>query len=191
MRGFIHLLLAAALTLALNPSAIGDATQGEKQAHSLPAHVHGNAQLQLVLEADQLLLALHSPAMNLLGFEHDVHGPEQLAMVESTRAKLAKANTLFLFTGGECVLNQQSLDLSAILTAEKSAHPSHQQENNSHSDIEATYQYTCLKPNDLQTITLMLHTVFPSIEFLQVQWIIRNRQGAATLNDKHNEIHFR
>lgn len=202
MQRLTQTLAIVSLTLAVSTSAAGAEPKDAKQAEhrgSQSAHVHGSAELQIVLDASQLFLELHSPAMNLLGFEHEASSPEQQALVKSTRIKLANANALFLFNGGECTLNQQSADFSAIVkTAENmhsdhdhSSHKHHKSGHDSHRDIEAAYQYTCIKPDKLRSITTSLHKVFPSIASLQVQWIVHNQQGAATLNHEHTEIHFR
>lgn len=208
MQRLIQSLAIVSLTLAISTSAFGDESKDVKHAGSQSPHVHGSAELHIVLDANQLSLALHSPAMNLLGFEHNASSPEQQAVVESTRINLAKANRFFLLNGGECTLNQQSADFSAILKTSENIHvdddqhntelsshehhhEDHESNNDSHSNIEVTYRYTCAKPDKLHSITVSLQEVFPSIASLQVQWIVHSRQGAATLNHEHNKIHFR
>lgn len=202
MTQFIQNIAVILLTLAINTLAFGNEPKGEIHSEhkgSLSPHVHGNAELHIVLDASQLSLALHSPAMNLLGFEHNANSPEQQAMVESTRINLKNTNALFLLNGGGCTLNQQSTDFSAILKTDvnvradnkQGSHEDHDLDNDSHRDIEASYQYTCTKPDKLRSITVALHEVFTSIASLQIQWIVHSRQGAATLNHEHNEIHFR
>lgn len=216
MQRLTQTLVTALLTLALNTLVVGGEPKSvAKVEHtgSKSPHVHGSAELHIVLDTGQLIIELHSPAMNLLGFEHNASSPEQQAVVESTRNNLTKANEFFLFDGGECSLNQQSANFSAILkTSEnlyidddqhntepnsqehhhedhESNHDSHS--NNTHNNIEAIYQYNCEKPDKLISMTTHIQDVFPSIRALQVQWIVHNQQGAAKLSPKHNKIHFR
>ena len=66
--------LLFALPFALLPLAAAHAAHDEHEHHdehaSLAAHEHGAAQLNVALEGQRLELALESPAMNLVGFEH-------------------------------------------------------------------------------------------------------------------------
>jgi hypothetical protein len=170
-------LARVSLILAISTSAFGSETQKHSEhAKSLNPHVHGKAELHIVLDDNQLSVELHSPAMNLLGFEHDIQSSEDQKKVEYTRTRLENPNALFLFNDGECVPKQQSADFS---------------DTHSHNDIEATYLYVCEKPDSLHLAKIFLLDVFPNITSLQVQWIIHNRQGETTLNHEHNEINFR
>ena len=208
MRRSIYPIAAVSLTVALSQSAISSELEALTHGGSQSPHVHGNAELHMVLDASQLFLELHSPAMNLLGFEHTASSPEQQAIIESTRIKLANTHTYFMINGGECTLNQQSTDFPAVLNVRKSVqadddrhdnkkntHRHHDEgdesNNESHSDIESIYRYTCAKPDKLRSMIIRLYEVFPSIESLQVQWVMRNQQGATMLNDDNHEIHFR
>lgn len=188
----------ASLILAISTSALCNESSDTHTQHneSLSPHVHGKAELHLVLDNNQLLVELHSPAMNLLGFEHEIHNSEDQAVVENARAQLENPSVLFLFKDGECVPKQQSADFSDILAANEhehanhESHENHEPDNNSHNDIKATYLYVCEKPDSLNAAQILLLDVFPNITSLQVQWIIRNQQGASTLSHDHNEINF-
>ena len=211
MQQLTQTLGTALLTLTIGTSTLGDEAKITKQATytgTQSPHVHGHAKLYIVLEANQLSLELHSPAMNLLGFEYIDNSPEQQVIMENTRIDLANADGLFVFNGAKCTLTQQNMDLSATLRADKKAqtddnehntessadehsHEKHQSNNGSHSNIEVTYRYSCEKPDELTSMATRIQNLFPSIGSLQVQWIAHNQQGAVTLSPKRNKIHFR
>jgi len=155
--------------------ADNETKEHSEHGESQSPHVHGKAELHIVLDGNQLFVELHSPAMNLLGFEHDIHSSEDQKKVENTRTRLENPNALFLFNDGECVPKQQSSDFS---------------DTHSHNDIEATYLYICEKPDSLHSAKIFLLNVFSNITSLQVQWIIHNQQGVSTLDHQHNEINF-
>jgi hypothetical protein len=193
MQPLFNILIAIFITLVINSPAIsGESASAMHAEHDAPhrPHIHGNAQLNIVLFNDQLSLELHSPAVNLLGFEYNKHNPKQQAIMESTRGHLVNAKALFLFEGGECQLIQPSPIFSALLKSNGNTHPTVEKDNNRHSDIEALFSYTCTQPASLKSITIKLLKVFPSITSLQVQWIIHNQQGAATLNPQRNRLYF-
>lgn len=181
-----------------NPTISEDHYEQHKANHENlhGAHVHGIAELHIVLEANILLLELHSPAMNLLGFEHHANSPKQQTVVENARIKLADANTIFHINGGACHLKEQATDFSTVLRAQKNHeenddHHEYKQHNNTHSNIEAHYQYSCVQSSKFHSIKVGLHEIFPRIESLQVQWIVNGRQGDVTLNDDIQVIYFR
>jgi hypothetical protein len=193
MQPLFKILMAVFITLAINSPAIsGESTSAMHTGHEMPLspHIHGSAELNIVLFNDQLSLELHTPAVNLLGFEHNKHNPEQQAIVKSTRDHLTNAKALFFFEGGECKLIQPSPHFSALLKSNESTHPTLEKDDNQHSDIEAHFSYTCAQPVSLKSITTKLLEVFPGITSLQVQWIIHNQQGAATLNHQRNTLNF-
>ena len=51
---------------------------------SLDAHVHGEAELNIVFEGPELLIELESPSFNLVGFEHEPKSLDQHKLVENT-----------------------------------------------------------------------------------------------------------
>jgi len=59
-----------------------------------------------------------------------------------------------------------------------------------HSDITATYQFTCDAPGKLETLHVGLFDAFPAIDALTVQYISDGRQGAATLNSDKTVLAF-
>ena len=193
MQLLFKILMAVFITLTINSPAIsGDSTSAMHTGHesTLSPHIHGSAELNIVLFNDLLSLELHSPAVNLLGFEHNKHNPEQQAIVKSTRDHLTNAKALFIFEGGECQLIQPSPIFSALLKSNGNTHLTVEKHDNRHRDIEARFSYTCAQPASLKSMTTKLLEVFPGITSLQVQWIIHNQQGAAMLNPQRNTLNF-
>ncbi|MBQ0729840.1 MAG: DUF2796 domain-containing protein [Oleispira antarctica] len=201
MRQFFQKLASVSLVLAMSTAAFGNEatehSEHSEHSESLSPHIHGKAELQIVLEDNQLSVELNSPAMNLLGFEHGIRNAKDQLVVETVRARLENPNDLFFFNDGGCVLEPQSADFSDLLITHKNVqanhehHENHKQDNNSHNDIKATYLYHCDKPSNLHSALIRLSAIFPNITSLHVQWIIHNRQGVTTLSHEHNEINFR
>ncbi len=171
------------------------------------AHVHGIAELLVVLEGEQLDLELRSPASNLVGFEHRASNPEQQARVLNTQDALLNANNLFRFGSAQCQLTDLDVDVSHMLEENghqqtepyNEDHPdakhdtSHhdRQKAHDHSNIEARYHYRCNRPDQLDSLRTSISVVFPGVESLLVQWIISGRQGAATLDNTQHHLNFR
>ena len=179
-------------------------------AESLEAHVHGAAELFVVLDGQELEIELHSPAANLLGFEHEARNAEEKEQVENLKQTLANADNLFKIGSGACELNNQELDLGN-LAIDDSAHDDeahhdekHEDEEHgnehhedgdhdeeAHSDIEAQYRYSCKQADKIRSLETSITSEFPSIESLEVQWIVNGRQGAAVLKNSQREVVFK
>ena len=176
-----RVVVRVSLIFAISTSAFGNEIKTHSEhTESLGPHIHGKAQVHIVLDDSQLSVELHSPAMNLLGFEHGIGSAEDQTMVEVTRARLKNPTDLFFFNDGGCVLKHQSADFSDLLIANSS----------SHNDIKVSYAYLCEKPGRLHSVLIRLLDIFPHITSLQVQWIIHNRQGTEILNHENNKINF-
>ena len=69
----------------------------EDEARSADAHLHGAAELAIVLENGRVTVELETPLYNLLGFEHAPETEAQKATVVTAEEQLAAGDTLFKF----------------------------------------------------------------------------------------------
>jgi len=157
--------------------------ESHKESHDTgsEAHVHGAAEMLIVLDGQELQIELHSPAINLLGFEHSAKNAEQEAKIESLKLTLAGANDLFQINPAACQLSDQEVDLGQFAAnnethSDENHEAEEDEEDTPHSDIEAQYRYNCVRPGTIRSLTTTIPDVFPSIESLDVQWIINGRQ---------------
>lgn len=141
-------------------------------------HVHGIAVLNIIVEKNAVHLALESPAMNLLGFEHAPVTGEQKAAYQVTQQKLTEASKLFAFPGANCQLESSDVEMP-----EKHTHTDHDDHEHSgeHADVHADYRFNCSRIQELSEIRIHLFTVFPGIQQIKAQWITERSQGTKTL----------
>ncbi|MGY5451275.1 ZrgA family zinc uptake protein [Agarivorans sp. MS3-6] len=88
------------------------------------AHQHGVAELFFAASGEQLDIDIHSPADNLLGFEHVPVNEQQQQLLSDAQLQVAQAMQLFTFDGGECELEKVTQDWGA-LEAEHHEHGKH------------------------------------------------------------------
>lgn len=199
MTTYFFPFLGALLMLLTSAQAASQDHHGAGETeHSREAHVHGTAELFVVLEGTSLQIQLRSPAMNLLGFEHEAADAGQRAKVENVRKSLANAAGLFQIDRAHCRLTDHSADFGSVVQEphahgreeHRAAHHEHDREP-AHSDIEAHYHYQCQRPDEIHSLSTGIRAMFPGIKVLQVQWIVRGRQGAATLDNTRHRVIFR
>jgi hypothetical protein len=158
------------------------------------SHIHGLAEITMVIENDRLEIEIKSPAMNLVGFEHKARTQKHIAAVNKAELLLSNPKEIFSFTGGHCKLINKSLDLSHIKKThhhlEKESTKSIHKQNN-HSEVMAHYYYHCEKTSALSAITVTLFDMFPSLQKVYVMWATENQQGAITLSATNKVINLR
>ncbi|AYF88688.1 DUF2796 domain-containing protein [Pseudomonas sp. JS3066] len=185
--------LLLALPFALLPLAV---VQGHEHDHdhehgSLGAHEHGVAQLNAVLDGKTLELELESPAMNLVGFEHEAKSDADKAKVAAARAELEKPLTLFALpaTAG-CKVKSQELE-SPLFGADEHHDEHAEGHDHEHSEVHAHYQFECAKPDELKALDLAgLFKRFPATLKIQVQLIGPNGQQGAELSASNASLSF-
>lgn len=186
--------LLFALPFALLPLAAAHAAHDEHEHHdehaSLAAHEHGAAQLNVALEGQRLELALESPAMNLVGFEHAAKTDADKTKVAAARSQLEQPQALFGLAAGDCSVSTQELQ-SPLFTED--GHNDHHEyaKDSEHSDIHAHYSLDCQKPEKLKQLDLgELFKRFPATEKIQVQLIGPNGQQGLELTPAQPTLSF-
>lgn len=152
-------------------------------------HMHGLAELTLVVEGSTLEIQLESPAANIVGFEHRARSTQQMAAVEKAQSVLESPARVFTLLGGECAVQQVSVALAGLThQSEHAEHSDHDDDPSGHSEVRASYHYRCQKPETLKAVTVHLMRRFSGIETLNAQWVSATRQGAIELTAQFNRI---
>jgi hypothetical protein len=190
-----HALLA--LPFALLPLHAAQAANHEhSHAHaheehaSLGAHEHGVASLNVALDGQTLEIQLQSPAMNLVGFEHEAKSDADKAKVAAARKHLEQPQALFaLPIEAKCALRDSELD-SPLFGGH--AHEEHEHaDEHGHSDIDASYRFACANAEALKTLELgSFFGTFPGTEKLEVQLIGPSGQQGAELTPRNSRLSF-
>ncbi len=186
-----------ALPFALLPLHAAQAANHEhSHAHaheehaSLDAHEHGVASLNVALDGQTLEIQLQSPAMNLVGFEHEAKSDADKAKVAAARQHLEQPQALFaLPIEAKCALQDSELD-SPLFGGH--AHEEHEHaDEHGHSDIDASYRFACANAEALQTLELgSFFGTFPGTEKLEVQLIGPSGQQGAELTPSNSRLSF-
>lgn len=165
------------------------------------AHEHGVGGLTVALEGSELVIALKSPAANIVGFEHAPQDEVQRAALDKALASLKDPDALFgLPEGASCTLIDVSVETPLTEGGDRDdehhdkAHAHEKEElghhDQAHANIEAEYHYDCRNAEALRHVDVRLFEVFPATESLNVQYVTSRAQGAVELNAKSSRIEF-
>jgi hypothetical protein len=169
----IHSLLPACVALACAFASL------HAQAHEPGAHVHGVAELRVVVDGPQLQISLESPLDNLLGFEHVPRTDVQHTAVRQMARTLRDAASVFTPTAAaHCHLATVRLASSAALGESIEATPA---DGDGHADLDADFSWTCDAPQALAGVDVDLMRHFPNLRRLKVQVAAPSGQRALDL----------
>lgn len=191
--------LLLALPFALLPLAAAHAAADHDHEHgSLGAHEHGVGRLDVALEGQTLEFELDSPAMNIVGFEHEATSAEDKAKVLAAREVLLKPNALFSMPeAAQCSV--KSLKLESPLFGDKPDADDHDHDakageheaHEGHSEIHGHYTFVCNAPAVLTTLDLsQIFKSFPATQKLQVQLISPKGQSGAEVRPSNPKLKF-
>ena len=164
---------------------------------SQQAHVHGRAELTVILEHNLLQIGLVSPAANIVGFESHARTREQITIVERTVSILESVQKLFVFEGTDCRVQKTDVDLSVVEPKHEHAHGYGEQEKDTndddheHGEIVAEYEFRCQEGGSLNGISFEFLDQFKDIERLRVMWITDREQRTQTLSGTARRIDLR
>lgn len=149
-------------------------------------HVHGIAALNIVLENHDVHLALESPAVNLLGFEHAPVTAEQKTAFHAIRQILTGPTRLFALPSAGCRLVDSDVRMPQIHShADGDDGHDHHEE---HADIHANYHFQCSRIVELNEIRVDLFAIFPGIQQIKAQWVAGRSQGTQLLTPAANRL---
>ena len=159
-------------------------------AQSADSHVHGNAELNVVLMGQQLQVEFVSPAINLIGFERPPNTDEEVATLNNTIEQLLRGGWLIEAISTACQLSTEEFEAPVYDEHENSEHD-HEHESSehdaeAHSNFRVTYLYDCDSAPRKQ-LKMLAFDHYSGIETLTVQWIADQKQGYARLN-KDNPV---
>ena len=181
--------LLLALPFALMPLSLAMASDHDHDHDSLDKHEHGAASLNIALEGNALEIELETPAMTIVGFEHEAKSADDTATLASARAQLEKPLTLFVLPAdAQCVVAEVEVE-SPLFGNDDHDHHGHGDE--AHSDIDADFELICSKPEALSSISLApFFKAFPGTTKIAVQLIGPNGQKGAELTASNPSIQF-
>lgn len=192
----LPLLLAVSSIAFINASQANDhAHDHNHEQHALDSHVHGMANLDIVLEDTMLLASIKAPAADLVGFEHVASTDEDTNKVYDMLGKMELANVLWtLPEAAQCERQETHVEHDLLENVDHSGHDhdhDHKHDDDhAHSDVMVDYYYECANPEQLGNVRVNLFDNFPSLHELQGQLILPSGQKGQTLTPSQNMIQF-
>ena len=143
------------------------------------AHEHGAMKLDVAIEGQKLTIAMEAPLDNLLGFERAPRTDAERKAAADVLARMRspdQGTPLFaLDAAAQCTLGKAEVQAPVL---EPGAKPAPKGE---HADLDASYEFTCAKPDALRTLDVGLFDAYRRIQRIDVQVAGPKGQAKATL----------
>lgn len=188
----LPLILAASSIAFANVSHANNHSHDHNhEQHALDSHVHGMANLDIVLEDTMLLASIKAPAADLVGFEHLASTDEDKNKVYDMLGKMELANVLWtLPEAAQCERQDAHVEHDLLEDNDHSGHDHKHDDDYAHSDVLIDYHYECAAPEQLGNVRVNLFDNFSSLQELQGQLILPSGQKGQTLTPAQNMIQF-
>jgi hypothetical protein len=158
------------------------------------AHEHGKVTLNIVFEAKRLTIELDSPAVNVVGFEHEPRSKDEQSAVAAANTYLRDSRKLFGFPPqAKCRVAGADLKPPHWESDAEEDHDAHEQHeaHEDHADFEATYLYDCESPEHLAWLEPWLLEQFRNVTEARVNVITASGQRSTTVTQARARIALR
>ena len=153
------------------------------------AHAHGVGRLNLVVEANTVLVELISPGANIVGFEHAPESAEDRAAVADAVQALKDGGALFAFAP-EARCRLEAAVVESALIEDSHAVGAQGEEAAEHAEFDVRYRFHCARPDRLTELEVRLFERFPGTRELEVQAISPRGQNAWELTASSPRLRF-
>ncbi len=196
-------------TMVMVPSLVV-ADEHEPRHHD--AHEHGAAVLSIAQQGKEFELLLHSPAFNIVGFEHHPNSDHERALVNDAMQTLNQGEALFSFpSSAKCELERVDVDSRLSIEGDHDEDHDHEADHDEehehesdhdeehehesdhdggHSDVDVQWHFSCAHSEKVSSITVTLFERFQHLNTLNVEYLLTNKQGATALSEHKNIVNF-
>jgi len=132
-------------------------------------HQHGHGTVNLAIEGNTVLIELHAPGADIVGFEHPARTEDDRKAVEQARTMLHDPLALFAMpSAAGC-----RVEKTTVAMAGDAGHGQHEQEHaqagqDGHMEFHAEYALHCDRPAAIQRLDFPFFRLFPRSRELAV-----------------------
>jgi len=165
---------------------------GAEMRHA-ESHVHGMAEINIVVEGKRVVVEFHTPTEGLMGFEHEAKtDAEKKKRDAAMKIVKERFNELIVF-------DKQSACKSHSATArivrgedhdtkDKTHGAGNRKISGEHSELQAVYQFECDRSPAGTKVTFGVSKFFPEIHEIKVQVLSDAKQTGVTIKNNKGDV---
>lgn len=152
------------------------ATGHDAERRRPAAHVHGTAELQIMLEETGATAALRIAGMSAVGFERVPRSDAERGRLDRFRSAVASAGWLAFPASAGCQLSGSNVSAPGFEET-----PSDEETEGEHAEIRATLRYRCTNGDRTSELSVNLFEPAHELQTVRVEWITPLSQGGAVV----------
>jgi hypothetical protein len=178
-------LRGAAVPLALGLTCVAGSQSIADQFRSRGVHEHGAATVDIAVQDATLDIALHSPAINVIGFEHAPRSAEE-------KAALAQANRVFGSPQGLFSMPASAACASTSVTLVPIIYEHDGDQSNAlHADYDVSYRFHCAHADQLGWIDIRVFEQMKGMRKIVANVVTPALQAQSLLTPDSTRVHLR
>jgi hypothetical protein len=170
--------------------ALASTPAGAAEFAQRAAHEHGKVTINAALDGSQLVIELDSPAINVVGFEHEPRTDDERAAVRSAADLLKSGRSLFGMPK-EALCLFKAADIKAPHWEQFEKEHGEHDEHEHHADYEARFTYQCEAPNRLTWIAPLLLGSLRNVVEARVNIATARGQQSDVVRNGHARVALR
>lgn len=165
--------------------------------HASDKHVHGEAELFVAIEGEQVLIELETPADNILGFEHKPSTDAQKQLLQDRLALLQQYSNVLAFNDGNCKQIKSEVESPFEAHDDHGHHEHHKHHDDKHhnedkhSNFHINYSLTCVNASVIASAKITAFQLFEGFKTIQVNWLTASQQGSSKTTKNKTTVYFK
>jgi hypothetical protein len=185
-RSFVSTAFCPVLLLCILAGVSARAEEFEQHA----AHEHGKVTINAALEEKLLVIELDSPAVNVIGFEHEPRTDDERTAVRAASDFLKSGRGLFGIPK-EALCLFEGANVKAPRWEQSSEGHGERGEHEHHADYEARFTYRCEAPRSLTWIEPWLLDKLHNVTEARVNIATATGQQSEVVKSGHARVSLR
>jgi hypothetical protein len=162
-------------------------------------HIHGEAELTIIIENKMVNVELVAPGESLVGFEHRAKTDRELLILTKIKKTLSNSENIIRLQGGNCLIKQTNIEAGSLISHTKSYKPHHndhdlsnkKEQVNTHTEIAVQYLFRCKEVSQLSSVSIELFQNFNAIKHINVRWVTTKEQNSKKLHRSNKHVKLR
>jgi Protein of unknown function (DUF2796) len=157
------------------------------------SHVHGVAEINIIVEGKRVVVEFHAPAESVIGFEHEAKSDAEKKKRDAAIKRINdRFNELVVFdkkfgcqsqAGKVTIVQSDSSD-----GKDKKQGQGDHKKGAEHREIRATHNFECQKDPAGSRVRFGVTKVFPEIQEIKIQVLSDAKQSSVTIKKDKGEV---
>ena len=153
-------------------------------------HVHGIAEINIVVEGKRIVVEFNTPTEGIMGFEHEARTDGERKKRDAALKTIeSRFNEMVVLDSRlSCKSQPGNVSIARSDEGEEKSKASRGEHTGEHREVRATFHYECGRAPDGSRVRFGVSKLFPDVHEIKVQVIGNTKQLGATIKQDQGEV---